>query len=450
MQKTRYPKVLLVGSFSWYTANGITVHNLFGKWPKGMLAILSTNIDDITKIYSDKIQDYYILGKSETIVQKPYNRFFKSSQSRIYRFMNRADFVEQMAGSQSVTAGKNNNKFKSSVSLSIRYQLIKLLGLRIKLKQRILSPELKNWITDFAPAFIYCTSSNIDDMDLAIELKKEYPLSGLIFHTFDDFVHSVYQETLLPFYWKKKLKTKFMELLEYTDLNFTISKKMADEYEKKFKKKFYAFHNPVDLDFWNHYNSSAETKKVFTFLYTGKVNEDTADAIKTFYYALSQITLSDIKLDLRIFSPYDYSIIKSFLGDIADKILIEKFEYKELPAKMTNADAMLLALNNNKRTFKYIRLSMLTKATEYMATQKPIFLFTPKNVAVAEYLTEQCTAYFIDSHSSVSEIANAIITFVKDKALRQQLSNNAYNLCLKRHTSEANTQRLLELMITSV
>lgn len=450
MQTNSYPKILLVGSFSWYTANGITVHNLFGKWPKGMLAILSTNIDDITKIYSEKIHNYYILGKSETIVRKPYYRFFKSSKSRAYQFESRDDFEGQIANLKPKSAGKNENGIKKSVNLLLRYQLIKLLGLKISLKRRVISAELKNWIDNFSPDFIYCTSSNIDDMDLAINLKKEFSKSLLIFHTFDDFVHSIYQETLFPWYWKKKLQTKFNDLLKHTDLNFTISQKMADEYRKKFSTQFYPFHNPVDLDFWQAEVTQINNKDEFIFLYTGKVNEDTADAIKDFYYALANITLSDFKLDMKIFSPYEYKVIKSFLGDVADKISIEKFDYNELPEKMANADAMLLALNNNKRTFKYIRLSMLTKATEYMATKKPIFLFTPKSVAVAEYLTEQNAAYFLDSHSSGSEISKAIKIFVEDKALRQQLADRAYNLCVTKHTSEANTQRLLELMNTSI
>jgi glycosyltransferase involved in cell wall biosynthesis len=448
MDKFDYPKILLVGNFSWYSANGITVHNIFGKWTKGKLAILSTNTDDITKLYSDRIVNYYMMGKSEIIVRTPYIYFFKSSNSNAIKIENIDDFTKQF----NLTEKKNecNNYInKNRLFISLRYKLIKLLGLRISLKKKMLSPELKDWIYEISPDYFYCTSSNIDDIDLAIRLKREFPKIRLIFHTFDDFVHSVYQETLLQWYWKRKLITKFKHLLEFSDFNLVISQKMASEYEKKFNKSFYPFHNPVDLNLWKTNTVSKANKNIFTFLYTGKVDENTAQAIKAFYFAINNKNLKDISIELKIYSPYDIKVITNYLGDVANKLSIEKFEYKDLPEKMATADAMLLALNNSKQTVKYIRLSMLTKATEYMAIKKPIFLFTPKNIAISEYLTEHNAAYFLDSNSSIKEISMAIKEFVANKALKQRLADNAYNLCLSKHTTEAITQNLLMLMNSS-
>jgi hypothetical protein len=37
--ETIYPKVLLLCSFNQRTANGITIKNLFGHWPKNRIAV---------------------------------------------------------------------------------------------------------------------------------------------------------------------------------------------------------------------------------------------------------------------------------------------------------------------------------------------------------------------------------------------------------------------------
>jgi len=447
-QNPKFHRVLLVGSFSWFNANGITVHNLFSRWPPvGLLSMISTNIDDISEVYSNLIQDYYFLGNKETYVKWPLSLMFKASPSKYLQIQSKEDLQSHSTIKSNKPITKKVDK-KKSFLLSIRYKLIYLLGLRIRLKKRNISPELNKWITRINPDFIYCTSSSIDEMDFAISLKKEFPNSHLIFHTFDDFIHSRYQETLCPIYWKYQLKKNFTKLLRYTDLNLTISQKMANEYHQKYGKEFYSFHNTVDLPFWQSKTKDNTDlySKSFTFLYTGKINEDTGDVIKLFYSGVKQLKNEGINVQFKIFSTTEVNILKLILGSLTEEISIEKIGYNELPERMVKADALLLPLNSNKQTIKYIRLSMPTKATEYMAIRKPIFLFTPRNIAVTEYLIEHDAAFFVDSNSSVEKVKSRIRDFISDSTRRNQITDNAYNLCVERHTIESVTERLLSLM----
>ena len=440
-----YPKVLLLCNFSQSRSSGITIRNLFKNWPDSRIAVVEYS-DSIESIYVPDISRYYILGQKEIRYLWPFSYLRKLRASAEHTLHSAPPTVKPSALRTGFRA-KLQSAFAKLLSGFLR-----LSGFSFVSRQFRVSPELESWVKAFEPDLVYTSSGDINKLEFAAEIKRHFKAS-LALHILDDYVNSSYEDTVFPLYWKRRLDSTFRRVLESVDLPLAIGDKMAGEYSGKYGKPFYGFHNPIDPKVWmrspeeNTLPAVEASTDGFTFLYAGKVNRDTVEPIIRFMDAVDALVAKGHAVGLQICSPYPFEIIYRLLGERAESVYYGKVPYAELPATFRNADALLLPLDFSEATIRYIRLSMLTKATEYMISGSPIFIFAPGELAVSEYLMKHDSAFHCGDPTRLEDL---ILEFMNDSAGRQRIAANAVRCAREDHVIELVGERLRELIVQSI
>lgn len=438
-----YPKILLICNFNQRTANGITIKNLFKHWPKDNIAIADYN-SCINDAYTESIEKYYILGNKETAYITPFNWIFKAQKSSDYTLLSRPIKKEEKEQTKSGLI-----LWLKATSYGFLTYLLHAFGLSLVFKKLKISKEFKQWVHYFSPDIIYVNTANISAMNFFVNIKDEFN-TKLVFHIFDDFLGSGNRSMLrlVRSFWLKKLDNTYRSLLAKTDLNFVISEKMGESYEKRYNEKYYSFHNPIDEQLWMNKVTLDQNKTkndFFLFLYTGKINRDTASVLKSSVRAINSLNSIGYKIKLHIYTQTSYKFVYSLIGKLPPDTFKGFVKNDCLPDKLKNADGLLLPLSFSNKSIKYTRLSVATKATEYMFSKKPIFLFAPGRLAVTEYLSKHSAAYIVSDESKIQE---AIVGFIDNEELRKQIANNAYNLAINRHLSKNVTEEIRILFVS--
>ena len=446
----KYPKVLLVCSFNQNTANGITIHNLFKSWPKDRIALVEFN-GRIEDIYVPGINNYYLLGSSEVRFKGLLNRFRKIRPSRALK-INAVSIKNSPKIQKSEYSNHNGIK---TILLKAQRAFLNATGLVMVSRKFYISKPFEKWLREYNPDIVYATIGDICKLDFIHELKQCYGFR-LCVHIFDDYINSRYQYTLFPEYWMHRLDTAFRRVIESAELGLAISDKMAAEYSEKYGKTFHVFHNPIDPAIWladsvrlpmfsNNQIVTDQTPQnnPFTFIYAGKVNRDTSKPLKAFIAAIEKLQQAGYNVRFLIYSPYPSSEIRMQLGNKLENIFQGRAKYTDLPHHFRAADGLLLPLDFSLKTIRYIRLSMLTKATEYMISGTPIFLFTPHGLAVTEYLMKHNAAFHVEDPATIDA---QILNFMNDAKMRERISNNALKLAKTHHLQETVGNRLRNLI----
>jgi glycosyltransferase involved in cell wall biosynthesis len=437
-----FPKILLVCGFSQKTANGITIANLFKHWPSDSIALLEYHTD-IEDVLVPNIKNYYFIGNNESIMVWPFNYLQKIRASNIIKIAKGELLCNEKNNILSPNNGSWLQKKATSIFFGLKMNFLKITGLVYISRKFNISLELDKWIKDFNPEIIYGTTEDIEKMNFLFSLKKKYNIK-LALHIFDDWIHSGHRYFFLKHYWNKKALTIFKSLLGISDIRLTISDKMAIEFQDKYKMCFYSFHNPVDPNVWNLKDATAvkTIDSSFTFVYTGILNIDTIGPILNFIKSLEHLHHKGYKIDFHIYSPYDSTIARYHLGANYDTYFKGRAKYEHIPIILANADGLLLPLAFTKKSINYVRLSMPTKATEYMMSGTPIFIYAPAEIALTEYFSKYNAAYI---QTSENDIANSVLEFVTNKEMRKLIVSNALDLVHSMHTNDSVTNRLLNI-----
>src|SRR5690606_18189080 len=161
-----------------------------------------------------------------------------------------------------------NNNFIKQFIYNFQVFFLNLSGLVFVSRNYKYSKELIDWVNDFSPDIIYLSMGDIATMRFFSTFQKKFNAPVAV-HVFDDFVHSSYKRTIFRSYWKKQMKTSFLNLLKNSSIHLSISEKMAEEYKEKYGFTFHSFHNPIDEELWIEEPKKAFENiqdKTFTFL----------------------------------------------------------------------------------------------------------------------------------------------------------------------------------------
>lgn len=434
-------KVLIISDFNQKTANGITIRSFFKTWPGAKIAVCDWS-GSIENSYVEEITDYYILGKKEVCFIWPISLISNVNESSRFR-------------KDSIFWPKLNKNYEVNLTYPrIRRTFIDFLqytGLSQVRKKVKFSKELRNWIYEYKPDIVYSSFSTIYEINLLLKIKKEIHVPFII-HFFDDVQKSIKSLKLINYYWSSRINYKILSLINGNVLCLTVSPKMEHDFTNRYRKSFYNLFYPINpelfmanaLSFTFKEFHTSEKKLDFTFVYTGKIDNDTIRPIKVFIKAIEDINkYKDYNIIFKIYSQYHLNSWIEGIGEKVVKYFHGKAEFSRIPEVLSQADALLLPLDDRPKSVSYTQLSMSTKAPEYMISNRPIFLLAPKILAVSEYLLSNECAYHSDINSSLK---TNIIKFIENSKIRSQIAENAFYMALNNHTIECVGIRLRTLI----
>jgi len=414
------PKVLIINQpFNTNTGGGITLSNLFSKWDREKLAVACSGYLLTKDMDPTVCNNYYQLGSEERKWMFPFHLFRRKYYSGEVKFTNTSKEI----------IVENKSKFRVKLLVKHLYPVLDFLGFSHFMTQTHLSKGFCSWIDEFDPEVLYTQASSLEDILFCLEV-KEYTGKPLIFHMMDDWPATLERNGLLANYWRDKTDGMLRVLLANTAVAMSISDYMAAEYKRRYGKEFVTFHNPIDLRFWEKDQRKNYQLKVSpTILYAGRIGLGIDDSLKIIASAVHTINK---KFNSKLRFVIQSLDAPSWITDYED-VEHQKFvPYQELPKIFSDTDFLILPYDFDEESIKFIKYSMPTKASEYMASGTPIIIFSPEDTALVQYAKEYGWASMV-TDSQVSSLSETIFSLLYDEDLRKNIATIAKHLAETRH-----------------
>lgn len=416
-------KVLIFGqSFNTNTGGGVTLSNLFREWNKNDLAVICTSHAN-GNISTEACDNYYFIGSDEFHYRFPFNYFQRYSPSGkipIVKSPNKDSFSYKPS-------------FRELLIYKVLYPLLEWSGLMHVISNMEVSPNLLNWIEEFSPDLLYIQVSTRDSLLFALKLidKLKVPI---VIHQMDDWLSTIGSSGLSKGYWNGKVNGEYSDLVHRADLCLSISDLMGLEYERRYGAKFKTFHNPVDTDVWLLKGDVERfSYKEYSILYAGRTGFGISTSLKAFADAIELYNLtSDIKIKFYIQTAEELMWTDSYEYTIHKQLI----PYEKLPQLFQSMDFLLLPCDFSKKAIKFLKYSMPTKASEYMASGTPIIILSPEETAIYQYGKSNDWAFLINNDNP-KEIEKRLRAFVSNEEAKAEMSSKALNLVKKRHSKKA-------------
>ncbi len=441
MNDSAYSRVLIVGqSFDRRKGGGITMINLFKGWPKEKLAVASTSIDLST---GDICDNYYQLGTSEIGWRFPFGlgqRKIASGPLPASRLT--AGEIPNRAPQQTRPV---QQKWRENLKDRI-YRLLHEMGWYHQYHHYRLSEAFLNWVKAFEPEVIYTHATSRINIKMVTEL-VDIVDAKLAVHIMDDYFSTMNKAKRRQAFWQNDLEETIAELLEKTDVAMSISQEMAREYEGRYGVEFIPFHNPVKLDHWQRAaRKSWEKPEVFTVMYAGRLGRGTSISVLEVARTVSDMALSGLDVRFKVHTNTPHSPLIDQINALPHCSVLPPCPYAEVPHKLASADLLVLPMDFDAENLRYIRLSMPTKASEYMASGVPILVYAPESTAMAKYAQAYNWAMTVTKQHT-EEIRRAILQLYENEALRREIAENGMQVARERHEAEVVREAFRSLLL---
>ena len=422
-----FPKVLIFGQpFNNHSGGGITLSNLFKGWHKDKIAVTYLG-HGLINVTTDICDTYYQLGKEEHRWKFPFNILQKEFPSGIKSFEN----------SKKIPLNSVQNGLRHKLVNIFFYPSLRWLGLFHFTTTISLSENFKSWLKEFKPEILYLQVATRDEI-LFVEKLIDHLKVPSVMHFMDDWPTTISSRGLCKKYWSHKIDTELKALLDNVDLHLSISDAMSDEYKKRYKKKFFPFHNPIEVELWAPYTKKdfKIDKKYVNILYSGRIGDNgIAESVVEVASAIDSMPDGEANIKLHIQTPTKDRRIIDKLNRYKCVVFNPFAEYSQIPKIFSEADILLLANDFSPIGLKYLRYSMPTKASEYMISGTPVFVYTPEVAAVSQFFNKNECGYCLTMQSKV-EIVKAIRYLINNEEYRKKISFNAVKLAKERFASE--------------
>lgn len=395
MKEYHYPRVLIIGEiFRLDAGGGITLSNLFKDWPSERLAVIATGVG---KASGEICHNYYQLGKEEIKTVFPFGLMSKPNKSGplIINRKEKRDFTEKTK--------RKNNIIISLIKKVYRLPL-NFFGIYHATSYIIPSSRLKEWVTQFNPSLIYCQIFSFTTIQLVTQV-QHYTKRPLVIHIMDDFVNIIIKPGILKFYWQSKLNNKFQDIIDTSSVCLSISNAMSLEYEKRYKKKFYDFRNPVEVGLWLPFSKSNwEYKKKFKLLHAGRLVSPVSQALFDICEVVTNLNKNGIEFEFDI-TTFDRNAefetkIKSFVGININKPV----RHEEMPQLIAQYDLLVLPIDFTKRGIRYTKYSISSKTSEFLISGVPILVYAPEEVAIYKYFRDNGLGFTANRTTNINKL----------------------------------------------
>lgn len=397
--------------------------NLFKGWPKSKIAVTFIG-HGLFNVTTDVCDTYYQLGKNEHKWIFPFNLIQRKFESGLRVYNQNAPKVPVNFFQAGIRYKIVNNFF---------YPFLKWIGIFHAISKISLSESFKKWLQEFNPDILYIQASTRETILFASEL-CDYLNKPSIIHVMDDWPSTISNSGILRNYWKRKIDMEFRKLLDKVSLHLSISEAMSEEYLNRYNKIFIPFHNPIETSRWMPY-----TKKEFTIdpgkvkiLYSGRLGDNgIANSLLEIAFVLDRINNTNLSIELHIQTPTKSRQILDILNRYKCVILDPFVDYDQVPQVFSNADILVMANDFDEKAIKYLKLSMPTKASEYMISGTPIFVYASEKTALAKFFQNQKCGLCVTVRDA-GMIEEAIRRLINDIEYRKALSETAVSLALMR------------------
>ncbi|MEO0630381.1 MAG: glycosyltransferase, partial [Planctomycetota bacterium] len=230
-----------------------------------------------------------------------------------------------------------------------------------------------------------------------------------------------------------RMKSAVEQTIDRAAANIAISPEMASAFGERYGKPFEAFHNTVDANRWKQLRTArpagrAGIDRPFVIRYVGGVMADKElRSLQEVAKAARSLHDSGLKVRFELHcGPAWNDAIDEHLTDAPVTGRGAFLKQEQLPAVLSAADLLVLPINFDERSRKYVGYSMQTKGPEYMATGTPILVYGPPANPNVRYARDAGWGIVIDQQDPQGEcIARTIGGLIEEPTLGQRVAKRA-------------------------
>lgn len=414
--------------FNNRTGAGITMSNLFRNWPEDRLSVVTEHIVDPELSITNK---YYLIGSEEKKRPWPLNYIRVTSKSGFVE-------ISKSANSQYRVLADTEVSLPVKIYLKLNSIIGKILaffGFYHLIYKFTVSEKLLEYVNQFKPDLIYSHLHYLEFMQFVhkLHLKTKIPLAV---HMMDDWLKAVEPNGLFKLIWQNKTEKVFRKVIQDASVLMSICEAMTADYKTKYGFDFIPFHNPVETKIWmTHSKNDWSYKTPFRMLYAGRIGVGTLESVIDIAEAVEELNKNGLEIVLEI---QTRSINKIFNEAITQYNCIKinpTLEYAKLPEKFSSVDLLILPMDFDDKSLKYIWLSMPTKVSEYLSTGTPILVYAPQKTALARYALDKEWGIVVSERSQF-KLREAIKNIYNDHEMRIKLGKRGKELTVKYHDAE--------------
>ncbi len=418
-----FPRILVVTSnnFNQVTGGGITLTNLFRGWPADRIANLH---EDPTPEDDSVCRMFYRLSVEEIQWAWPFSLVQSWYEGRSSVPDGRRVVGD---GTHAVPATGGHGR---AAWLRLARQM---LGDGIPRTARI-TQRLAHWLDEFRPEVLYTFLGSMAQIRLSSELARLLAIPVAI-HMMDDWPAVLYRRGLLGPMFRRVVHKEFEAVLRRASLHFGICQDMCEEYEDRYGVPFLAFHNAIDMDQWlPHAKRDWKEGLPFIVRYVGSIVPDgQQEALRDVCEAVSNLHSSGRSVEMWVHAPkHQVSYLRDNGFSLNGVHLVDPPPPGTIARLLSEADLLVLPINFDPRSARYIRLSMPTKVPAYMASGTPILVYGPPGIATVRYAERAGWGYVL-STPGLASLQKTLLWLMEDQVARERIGRQAQMLARQDH-----------------
>ena len=390
--------------------------NLFRGWPRDRIATLHS---EILPVETAVCETYFKLRYDEVRLAVP----FAESVRTWYR-------LRKMGSAD----GGGTVKGIGGASRYLRW-LLAFAGDGLPETVR-LSPALVEWVEKFRPQVLYTLLGSLAYIRLVKLLRDRFDIPVVI-HMMDDWPEHLYRGGVFGPWLRRQMIREFGDLVKSAELRLGICDAMCEEYASRYGVPFVTFHNPVENAEWQSgAKRDYRANMPFRIVYYGTIVEVAQlHSVMDVGWAVHSLRSSGLDVEFYVHTQH-YSLhqCRAVLDGCPGIRVGSETGKKDFKSVLTEADLLVLPVNFDGRSIRYLRLSFPAKLPAYMASGTPILAYGPLEMAQIRYLAEEGVAHVVTQRSHEA-LAAAIRRLMTDEAYRAKIGQRAHDLALERHSA---------------
>lgn len=433
---TDYPKVLFMTpvAFNRVTGGGITFSALFRGWPKDRLATIH---NDTEPTLMDVCEHYYVLGDEELNFSFPFNYLRRGAEAQ----------EVSPAPAQNGPQSPVKPSLKSRILQSAKRAFLSVMGDSIP-QTATITPKLDAWIKEYQPDVIYTILGSNGMMDLIDQVRVRYNLP-VVTHIMDDWMSANHEQGLLATGERRKMLEMVQHFMDVSAKRLSITPAMSKAYEERYGYGFEAFQNTIDVEKWAPCaQDKTLTSDPLDILYVGSIFHNAQlKSLKNICRIVGEMADEGCSITLTLSSPSGHTdkYRDQLAIHSAVRIVDTIRDDDEFFTRIAAADVLLLPVNFDEDSVRFIRYSMPTKVPAYLTVGTPILLYAPAGIAQVEYARDDQWGLIVDEEDPETLKAE-LIRLCEDTKLRAQLSETAKTVAQRNHDVKTVRMRFQQVL----
>lgn len=416
------PRVLVISGvpFCQENATGITMSNMFARWPHDKLALL----------YIARTPDRSIC---DTLFQLGEWRWFLLS------YLARPVLSKRWRRLSTEVPGAAVGAPHTAPSpLAQAHRFIRLVNEFVPV---FAMGKVHDFIRRFQPEVIYTTLGSMKLVRFVTAIARRYALP-VVAHFYDDWPAFFYSDGYLGGMPQRALQQALTALFRYVPRGLCIGEEMAEEYTTRYQIPFSPMMNCID-DALFDVAESTEHADSLVMTYIGGLHLNR-------WKSLCEIArCTNGQCLLKIFAPPDD--IRRFAEAFAEfpHVQLGSLTPDQTFAEMKRADVLIHVESFDEDTIAYARVSVSTKIPQYMAARRPILAYGPGALASMRVIQRAHAGVAVTAQQA--DALNAAVQLLLGNARqREEWAESGYAYARRTYAQSVTSAQLREVLRDAV